>query len=182
MNAVQLAAAAGGYEYVGRNYAGLYTHAAEFRTCVDCHNPHTLAVDAAQCRACHVEATSPEGLRNIRVKRGDFDADGDAGEGIAGEIETMQERLLLAMRFYAARTRELDNLDYQDRPPYFINEEGEEYATWTPRLLRAAYNYHYTVTGLGAYAHNAPYILQLLHDSLDDLGANTSAMIRPATN
>jgi hypothetical protein len=36
--------------------------------------------------------------------------------------------------------------------------------------VRAAYNYHYVHEDPGAYTHNARYVLQLLYDSLDDLG------------
>jgi hypothetical protein len=41
---------------------------------------------------------------------------------------------------------------------------------WTPRLLRAAYNYQYIQKDPGVYAHNAKYALQILYDTLEDLG------------
>ncbi|MCP5116157.1 MAG: polyheme membrane-associated cytochrome C, partial [bacterium] len=53
------------------------------------------------------------------------------------------------------------------------------YATWTPRLLQAAYNYQYATKDPGGYAHNGAYVLQLLYDSLADIGGDTSAMTRP---
>jgi hypothetical protein len=171
--------ATGGYEYEGKAYLGHYTHAPEFVDCIACHDPHTLAVPVEKCRACHVEATSTEALQNIRVHKRDFDGDGDVSEGIAGEIETMRDRLLLAIRIYARVTEGLDDIVYEDRPPYFLDEQGEAYSTWTPRLLRAAYNHQYASTGVGGYAHNGLYTLQLLYDSLNDLGANMSAMTRP---
>jgi hypothetical protein len=173
--------AQGGYEYEGRKYSGLYTHVTDFETCIACHNQHTLQVDARKCRACHVEAVDTANLRNIRVRRVDYDGDGDNSEGIADEIETIRERLLLAIRIYAARTEGLDNIVYEDRNPYFFDEDGEPYATWTPRLLRAAYNYQYAVKGVGGYAHNSQYTIQLLYDSLYDLGAGSPAMTRPRT-
>jgi hypothetical protein len=175
--------AKGGYEYEDRAYLGRYMHAPEFETCVACHNPHTLAVPVEKCQACHVEATSQESLQAIRMRKTDFDGDGDRHEGIAGEIETMRERLLLAMRIYTVRTKEVDEIVYDEgRNPYFFDKAGQEYSTWTPRLLRAAYNYRYASKGVGGYAHNGLYTLQLLYDSLDDLGVNTSAMTRPVAN
>ena len=54
-----------------------------------------------------------------------------------------------------------------------------QYATWTPRLLRAAYNYQYAQKDPGAFAHNAKYVLQALYDSLEDMGADVSGMTRP---
>jgi hypothetical protein len=171
--------AKGGYEYEGQTYSGLYTHADDFETCIECHDAHSLNVSAKQCNACHVEAVDITNIQNIRVRRVDYDGDGDNSEGISGEIETMRERLLLAIQLYAARTKDLDKIIYEDRNPYFFDENGDSYTTWTPRLLRAAYNYQYARKGQGDYAHNAPYTLQILYDSLNDLGVNTSAMTRP---
>lgn len=172
--------AKGGYEYESRTYLGPYQHTPEFDTCIACHDPHTLAAPVEKCRACHVEATSQEALQDIRMGKTDYDGDGDRAEGIAGEIETMQARLLLAIQFYAARTKAVDEIVYDGgRNPYFFDQAGQAYSTWTPRLLRAAYNYRYATTGVGGYAHNGLYTLQLLYDSLDDLGVNTSTLTRP---
>ncbi|MFQ5576626.1 MAG: hypothetical protein ACE5G8_06510 [Anaerolineae bacterium] len=55
---------------------------------------------------------------------------------------------------------------------------GNRYATWTPRLLQAAYNYQYVAKDPGGFAHNAKYILQILYDSLNDVG-DASGMTRP---
>ena len=72
--------------------------------------------------------------------------------------------------------------------PYFFADanangtidEGEgAYATWTPSLLRAAYNYQYSQKDPGAFAHNGKYILQVLYDSLVEVGADVSAYTRP---
>ena len=77
--------------------------------------------------------------------------------------------------------------------PYFFvvdhNDDGiageieskaaNAYKTWTPRLLRAAYNYQNSISDPGAFAHDAPYIIQTLYDSIEDLGADVSTLIRP---
>ena len=52
---------------------------------------------------------------------------------------------------------------------------SNQYNAWTPRLLRAAYNYQYVAKDPGAFAHNGTYILQALYDSLDDLSGSGAA-------
>jgi hypothetical protein len=47
----------------------------------------------------------------------------------------------------------------------------KRYASWTPRLLKAAYNYQLVTKDPGAYAHNPVYAMQLLYDSLESLSA-----------
>jgi hypothetical protein len=54
-----------------------------------------------------------------------------------------------------------------------------QYATFTPRLLRAAYNYSWTVKDPGVFAHNGKYALQLLYDSIQDLGGSVAGFTRP---
>lgn len=66
-------------------------------------------------------------------------------------------------------------------PYWFIDSDkdracSEEEATYpnrfvsfTPRLLKATYNFQMAKKDPGAFAHNAKYILQLLHDSLLDV-------------
>ena len=59
------------------------------------------------------------------------------------------------------------------------NSGGNVYNAWTPRLLRAAYNYNYVKHDRGAYAHNSDYVLQVLYDSLADLGNDMTGLKRP---
>ena len=114
------------------------------------------------------------------MQRVDYDGDGNTNEGIQGEIETLQQRLLVSIQAYAGLAKGLDRIAYEPRNPYFFNAEtGEPYSTWTPKLLRAAYNYQYTLVGDGAYAHHPLYTIQLLYDSLEDLGSIMSGLSRP---
>lgn len=57
------------------------------------------------------------------------------------------------------------------------------YQSWTPRLLKAAYNYQFVAKDTGAYSHNPHYAIQLLQDSMTDLGKvvgiDVSGLIRP---
>ncbi len=48
-------------------------------------------------------------------------------------------------------------------------DEGEKaYSKFTPRLLKAAYNYQYSQKDPGIFAHNLAYAGQFLYDSLED--------------
>lgn len=174
----------GGYQYDGQEYVGRNAHVQGYDVCTACHNTHELEVQVQNCSVCHPTVTGVETLGTIRGPNSttDFDADGDTTEGIAGEIQTMYEALYAAIQAYAADTAGTPLVYSPTAYPYFFADangngaidEGEAgYATWTPRLLRAAYNYQYVTKDPGAFAHNSRYILQLLYDSLADMGATT---------
>lgn len=186
--------AKGAYEYEGQTYFGRNEHVGAFNSCNECHETHALEVQVEECADCHENVASAADLVNIRFEENtiDYDGDGDATEGIALEIATMKEQLYAAMQAYAAETVGTGILYSEAAYPYYftdangngvadpeeINNDGR-YSTWTPRLLRAAYNYQYVTKDTGAFAHNGLYVLQLLYDGLTDLGADTSAMTRP---
>jgi hypothetical protein len=122
----------------------------------------------------------------------DYDGDGDTTEGLAGEVETVRQLLYASMQEYAAAVAGASIAYEPDAYPYFFadaNENGQidaneavesnRYAEWTPRLLRAAYNFQYATKDPGAFAHNGKYALQILHDALEDLGADVSGLTRP---
>ncbi len=171
------AEAQGGYEYPGKSYVGPYTHVIGFATCNECHHPHTLELDPQQCSACHIGVKTLDDLSDIRMSRSDYDGDGDTAEGLSAEIETLQNRLLAGIKIYALATEGVDAIDFVDGR--FQDRDGETYSTWTPRLLKAAYNYQYTILNHGGYAHNGQYLIQLLIDSMEDLGFGTFGMTRP---
>jgi hypothetical protein len=170
----------GVYEYAGQEYLGRNIHVEAFDTCVECHSAHALEVKVESCANCHDGADSAEALADIRVSEADFDGDGDAAEGLAGEIETMSEALYAAIQAYAESTAGVDPIVYDSHAyPYFFNDAGERYGTWTPTLVRATYNYQYAQKDPGAFAHNGLYMIQVLYDTLNDLGADVSGMTRP---
>ena len=184
--------AKGAYEYEGQSYVGQFVHDEGFDECTECHDAHGLAVSAEPCAVCHDVAASQEDLRTIRETDVDFDGDGDTAEGIAGEIETMVQALYPAIQSYTAEVIGTPLVYDSHAYPYFFvdgNGNGEadpdeanygnRYTTWTPRLLKAAYNYQYATKDPGAYTHNAHYILQVLYDSLADLDATAAGMVRP---
>jgi hypothetical protein len=179
--------AKGAYEYANQTYNNRLVHVEAYDTCVECHDTHALTVKAEGCSNCHGSADL-ETFRNPAGDSTDYDGDGDTSEGIAGEIATIHEALYAAIQAYAADRAGAAILYNPGRHPYFFGDanangeldEGEEaYASWTPRLLRAAYNYQWVAKDPGAFAHNGKYMMQVLIDSLKDIGGNVSGMTRP---
>jgi hypothetical protein len=179
----------GGYEFAGKTYAGYFPHVDGFQTCTDCHDAHELEVKTDNCFTCHAGA---EEVKEIRVSEVDFDGDGDVDEGIYGEIATLKEALYAAMQAYAADTAGAPILYDSHAYPYFFNDsdgDGESgpgeaiypnrYQSWTPTLLKAAYNFQYASKDPGGFAHNADYIIQLLIDSIQAVGGSTAGYTRP---
>ncbi len=184
--------AKGAYEYEGKTYVGLFAHVPEFSNCVNCHPAHGLQVRVEACGKCHTGVASEEDLANIRMSTTDYDGDGDITEGVASEIATMRDLLYSALQNYSAAKTGARIAYHPGAYPYFftdINSSGtvdadearpdNAFNKWTPRLLKAAYNFQYATKDPGAFAHNAKYILQVLFDSLEDLGADVSKMTRP---
>jgi hypothetical protein len=171
--------AGSGFEYAGRAYAGRLTHAPGFNTCTGCHDAHSLTVKIDGCGECHPGIDHAEDIRNsLRISTVDFDDDGNTTEGLALEIETYGEILFTAIRSYASKNG--NPIVYAaGQEPYFFDTEGEIYQAWTPRLLKAAFNYQFAAMDAGAYAHNPRYIMQLLYDSIQDIGGDILGLIRP---
>jgi hypothetical protein len=178
--------ARGGYQYDGQVYMGRNMHVEGFQTCADCHEPHSLELDVAACATCHEDVESVEDLRDIRMRGSgaDFDGDGDDDEGIAGEIEGMQEILFAAIQTYAVEVAGTPIVYDEHAYPYFFidtNANGEldegeaafpnAYNAFTANLERAAYNYQVSFKDPGAYVHNPRYVLELLYDSIASLNA-----------
>lgn len=184
--------AKGAYEYEGKEYVGFFDHAKEANNCTDCHGAHSLEVKWDTCIECHSEVETKEDLRSIRYNLDDWDGNGDTEEGVNAEIMNLRDALYVAMQAYATETAGAGIIyDSASYPYFFIDSNGNgevdteeinsdnRYATWTPRLLRAAYNYQYSGKDPGAFTHNAKYILQTLYDSIEDIGGDVSAMTRP---
>lgn len=172
---------AGAYQYPGKEYAGAFEHIRGLDSCQECHDPHALTVNTITCQSCH----GTQNLAAMRVPFGDpidYDGDGDTEEGVMGEIQTMQDALFAAIEGYTANTLGAPIVYDSARYPYWLTQDGEGYAAWTPKLLRAAYNYTYVSKDPGAFTHNARYTLEVLYDSLEDIGGAQAVegMTRPA--
>ncbi len=189
--------AQGGYQYAGKAYVGRFEHTETMQTCTDCHDAHALTIEPQACSPCHLNVVDGEDFHDIRDKdTADFDGDGDSKEGVAGEIATLHRALYEAMQSYTTHMTAKPVAYSEESYPYFFNDSngdgevnpeeanfGNQYKSWTPRLLRAAYNYQFVKKDPGAYAHNPEYALQLLYDSMEDLGqkapVDLQGMLRP---
>jgi hypothetical protein len=181
--------AQGAYEYDGQTYLGHHAHVDLGQTCITCHDMHALTVNTELCAGCHPGNTGPE---TIRVGTTDYDGDASTTEGMADEVTTMDDALLAAIQAYAKTTAGSPIVYSASAYPYFFidtNDNGvadpdettrtNGYASWTPRLLRAAYNYQWVQKDPGAFAHNGKYILQILYDSISDIGGDVTTYTRP---
>jgi hypothetical protein len=167
----------GAYMYEGKEYVGQNMHASDdgkMNKCQDCHDVHALEPKVETCQTCH-DTTDPTAIRESDV---DYDGDGDVTEGIKGEIDTLTEALYARMQVYSEGAGGVISYDAYAYP-YFFNAEGKGYAAWTPRLLKAAFNYQYVLKDPGAYTHNPKFVIQFLIDSIADLGGDVSAYTRP---
>jgi hypothetical protein len=178
--------AKGAYEFEGQTYTGMNTH--PIAMCTDCHDAHMLAPQAETCEGCH-GGVEPEAIRGAETP--DYDGDGDITEGVKGELDTMAEKLLAGLQAYTV-ANSLPGLVYDPLAyPYFfedadgdgVADAGDEgpvsYSQWTPALLTSAYNYQYYQKDPGAFAHNSEYVAQILYDSLENVGGDTTGMTRP---
>lgn len=185
----------GAYQYANREYVGFFEHAEQYSTCTECHDAHSTSIEADKCSPCHYEVVDYGDIRGIRTDGVDYDGDGDTDEGISGEIATLHQALYPAIQEYAATVIE-QPIIYADAFPYFFNDTngngeadddevnfGNQYTSWTPRLVRTTYNYHYVYEDPGNFAHNPRYVIQFLYDSLEDLGqqvdVDMTSMKRP---
>ncbi len=182
-----------GYEYPGKTYAGRFQHRPPYNRCTACHETHTVAIKVNDCAACHREVADKASLHKIRVSNVDYDGNGDVSEGLAQEIDHLRERLLAAIMAYA-KTVAGKPIAYKiDVYPYFfvdtnangVADEDEakfrnRYKSWSPRLLKAAYNYQFVIKDPGTFAHNPTYGIELLYDSLNDLGAKVNVDLAKA--
>lgn len=183
----------GGYQYAGRSYAGPFQHVPGLDNCASCHGGHDTSVQIASCTTCHQGASDFEAIRTTTL---DILGRGDTAAGIGVVVDELHARLGAAIAAYARDVTGAP-VAYADAAyPYFFNDQdgsgaaepGEaiypnRYQSWTPRLLRAAYNYEFVARDHGAYAHNPQYVIQLLFDSLADLATvadvDMSGLVRP---
>jgi hypothetical protein len=168
-----------GYHYEGRSYSGRFFHARPVSTCNSCHEPHTLEVAFEPCLTCH-QGDEPGAIRSSRQS---YDGSGNTGVGIRTDIANNAALLKDLILGYARDVAKAPLIYDGGRYPYFFADangdglvdqaEGRPvaYAAWTPRLLRAAYNWKLVTSDKGNFAHNPDYTLELLYDSIEDIGA-----------
>ena len=193
--------AKGGYEYSDKTYAGKFYHAEGVQTCTECHEPHNLRIQKEYkgenvnlCATCHSNVTGYPDYKEVFVDGVDYDADGIV-EGLYHEIQGVQVALYRAIQLYASEVIG-SPIIWADQHPYlFVDSNGNgevdedevrrvnAYSKFTPRLLRAGFNYQFSIEDPGAYIHNGKYVLQLMYDSIEDLASvvkvTYSDLIRP---
>ncbi len=170
----------GGYEYSGNTYDARFAHVTGYNACMTCHNPHSLQVDLLACNTCHTGITDPKNIRYYGSFT-DYDGDGDTTEGIYYEIQGMREILYDTIQAYG--TQISAPIAYDSHVyPYFFNDTngngeadsseanyGNQYRSFTARLLKATYNYQVSLKDPAGYAHGGKYIMELMYDSSEDL-------------
>ncbi len=179
----------GGYQYEGQTYDTKFRHVPAFDTCVQCHDPHSTEVRWNACSTCHsgvVDAKTAHDIRQIASRNQDYDGDGNRSEGIYYEVRGLSDLLLVAMQRAGAEKNQ--RLCYSPAYPYWFNDTDGDgqcnaaesvrtngFKHWTPRLVRAAYNFQMARNDGGNFAHNAKYTIQLLHDSVRSINAALTA-------
>jgi hypothetical protein len=157
---------------------------------VSCHEPHNLSVAEETCLGCHATGKS----QAIRISRQSYDGSGNLQQGIHADIAANRERLFALIAEYARDVAGTPVIYEAGRYPYFFADhnadglpderdgEAAAYTSWTPRLLRAAYNWKFVGADAGIHVHNPHYALQLLYDSAEDisgaLGRDLTGMAR----
>lgn len=166
-----------GYQYPGKTYSGRFLHAKPLATCVSCHEPHALTVNEAICLTCHQTGRSTE----IRISRQSYDGSGNTSKGIAHDIRSNSDLLMREISSYAEAVSGVGLIFDGTRYPYFFTDanldkvadqaDGQPvvYKSWTPTLLRAAYNWKVVTSDPGIHVHNPHYALELLYDSIEAL-------------
>jgi hypothetical protein len=182
--------AQGAYEFEGSEYNGRHLHVQSGFNCTTCHDVHALEIKVEACATCHGNATDPEDPETYRVAATDWDGDGDTTEAVKDEIASFAERLYAGIQAYAKNAGTPIVYDSASYPYFFVDADedgapdaGENgpvgYNAWTPALLKAAYNYQYYQKDPGNFAHNAPYVMQFLFDSIEAVGGDTTGLTRP---
>jgi hypothetical protein len=144
---------------------------------------------AAKCGGCHNDELTGLPVANFAQLEesrqfgfeGDIDGNGTQ-ESLNVEIAGLRAKLLAGIQSYATNVVGtaicFDNS--ASNPNRFYLDDGSsvngrcgtqttEYNKYTPRLLRAAYNYMIATNDFGAWAHNPRYAIEVIYDAIADL-------------
>ena len=170
------------------SYVGKNNLMSGYDTCIKCHNPHTTEVQPAKCVSCHAGVSTVADYRNIRSTTSDYDGDGNISEGMYNEVEGVKAKLYAVIQNYASLQRPIvfSPATSSTAPWRRGDDTTKVYDKFTPRLIKALYNYHLAYRETGAYVHNSKYIVQLMYDSIKDLNStpgvtqvDMTGMVRP---
>jgi hypothetical protein len=185
----------GGYQYAGKTYDAKFAHVDGYAGCHDCHNPHSLEIKTENCDTCHSNVRGSADLHDIRYLGSlmDYDGDGNTSEGIFYEVAGVQEKLYSAILAYGNQVVGVP-IGYDEHVyPYFFTDTngngvideseanyGNRYTSFTPRLLRACYNFQVVRKDPGGFAHGGKYLIQLMYDSIEDLNGKMGGAVSMA--
>ncbi|MCK8462485.1 cytochrome C [Aliiroseovarius sp. S1339] len=168
-----------GYQYPDKTYSGRFNHAKPVATCVSCHKPHDLTVAEANCLTCHQSGDA----KAIRIARQSYDGSGKTDKGIYHDINANADLLMSLIQDYATEIAGKAMIYDGTRYPYFFADANADgladeadgrsvsYDAFTPRLLKAVYNWKFITADPGIHVHNPHYALELAYDSVEDLSA-----------
>jgi hypothetical protein len=183
--------AQGFYEYEGKTYVGTNPHVVvnDKPGCVGCHDAHTGAPDEESCKTCHGDVTMND-LRGMS-STGDYNGNGDTKEGLRAEYRALRDVLYVELQKYAKTTAGTGITYNPDVYPYwFVDANGDDkadevdgktvtFSSWTPRLLKAAYNFNFLRKNPDVHIHNGKYGIQIAIDTIEDLGGDVTKFVRP---
>ena len=154
---------------------------------------HHAAPSKEDCVLCHGQdiaqphpGSDPklfefEGIRPAQTP--DYDADGNTRESLEDEIDGLETALFAQIQAYANSINAPVAYDSHAYPYFFKDLNGNGVADpneatyangyrFAAPLLRAAYNYQFSLKEPCGYIHNPLYIAQLLVDSIEHLGGD----------
>jgi hypothetical protein len=179
------------YEYDGQTYVGANTHMADPTKpgCVGCHDVHGGGVKTELCMACHGGIQNVDDIRSANNTT-DWDGDGDVKEGVRNEYRHLRDALYIQIQAYAKDTVKTAIIfDSNAYPYWFIDANGDGkhdadettgYNVFDAALLKATYNYGFFANlNPGVGAHNWRYAVQIIYDTIKDLGGNVTKYTRP---
>jgi hypothetical protein len=182
----------GGYQYAGKTYDAKFAHVDGYAECNDCHNPHSLEIMTERCDTCHPYVKGAAQLHDIRWfgSLTDYDGDGNITEGIFYEVEGVLAKLYSAIMAYGANVVGVPIAYDAGAYPYFFRDpngngvvdptETTGYNAFTPRLLRACYNFQTVKKDPGGFAHGGKYLIELMYDSIEDLNSEMGGAVSMA--
>jgi hypothetical protein len=120
---------------------------------------------------------------------GDYNGNGDVTEGIRAEYRALRDVLYAEIQKYAKANTGNAIVYNPDAYPYWFVDANDDakldagdttsFTTWTPNLLKAAYNFNFLRKNPGAQVHNGKYVIQIAIDSIEALGGDISKFVRP---
>jgi len=167
---------------------GLYDGAPQDITNHNVHKP-----DQKDCVGCHGMDSSqpnpgndPAYFKFSGIRPGstpDYDGDGNTEESLKNEIRALEAALYAQIQAYATSIG--NPIIYNpSRYPYFFKDDngnglvdaGETSRyTFDASLVKATYNYQFSLKEPHGYIHNSRYMAQLLVDTIGFLGGDVSA-------